>query len=568
MKLSKDFFYTIKDNVSEEETNSGKLLVKSGMIKKVSNGVYLKTPIGLKVMENIEKIIRKNMEEVGVSEVSMPTLLPMELFEKAERKEAIEEEAFCVKDKHNRVYILGSTYEELSVQIAMNKIKSYKDLPLSIYQIGTKYRNESEPKLGLIRLKEFTMKDAYSFDKDSEGLDKSYKTMIEAYKKIFKDLGIEYIIVNADTGITGGTKSDEFQALIKIGEDTLVICDKCDYAANIEISKNGNKIEESTEKEEEMETIFTPHAGTIEELATFLGMPASSFVKTMIYEIDGKFYACMVNGDRDINETKLARLLNATNIKLAELEDVREITKAEIGFAGPVGLEIPVILDEELQNKKNFIVGANKTDHHIKNVNLKDFKIEIIADIKKVKEGDLCPKCGGKLVFKKGVEIGNIFKLGTKYSESLGLNYLGDDNKPHPVEMGSYELGLDRILSIIVEQNSDERGIVWPINVAPYKVAIIVIKPEDEEQSKLAEKLYNTLNELGIDTLLDDRKERAGVKFNDMDLIGIPVRITIGKNITEGVVEMKVRKSEEAENCKIEDIIENVKEKVEKLTKK
>ena len=317
-----------------------------------------------------------------------------------------------------------------------------------------------------------------------------------------------------------------------------------------------------------METIFTPHAGTIEELATFLGMPASSFVKTMIYEIDGKFYACMVNGDRDINETKLARLLNATNIKLAELEDVREITKAEIGFAGPVGLEIPVILDEELQNKKNFIVGANKTDHHIKNVNLKDFKIEIIANIKKVKEGDICPKCGGKLVFKKGVEIGNIFKLGTKYSESLGLNYLGDDNKPHPVEMGSYELGLDRILSIIVEQNSDERGIVWPINVAPYKVAIIVIKPEDEEQSKLAEKLYNTLNELGIDTLLDDRKERAGVKFNDMDLIGIPVRITIGKNITEGVVEMKVRKSEEAENCKIEDIIENVKEKVEKLTKK
>ncbi len=560
MKLSKDFFYTIKENISDEDSTSGKLLVKGGMIKKVSNGIYLKMPLGLKVMNNVENIVRKNMNEAGANELLMPALLPMEIFEKTGRKSAFGQSMFHLNDRYNREYALGPTHEELFVQAATAKTKSYRDLPFTIYQIGNKYRDEMRPRLGLIRIREFIMKDAYSFDKDYEGLDSSYSKMFEAYHNIFKELGIEYTVVKADTGAMGGLLSEEFHAVTEIGEDTLVLCDSCDYSSNLEVGTNGNKVENSDEEEKDIEYVFTPEAGKIEDVTNYLKLHISSFIKTMIYEADGKFYACMVAGDREINETKLAKLLKAINIKLADPEDVKRITKAEIGFAGPIGLEIPIIMDEEIKSKKNFIVGANKTNYHIKNVNLKDFDTYIVSDIKNVKEGDTCPHCAGKLIFKKGIEVGNTFKLGTKYSESLDLNYLGDDNKTHPVVMGCYGIGIERIVSAIVEQNNDENGIIWPMNVAPYKVAIVVINMKNEKQKDVAEKLYNDLNSLGIEALLDDRNERPGVKFNDMDLIGVPIRVTIGKKIEEDIIEIKLRKDNKIIESKVEDITKEIEE--------
>jgi len=515
-------------------------------------------PLGLKVVENVEKIVRKNMNDAGANELSMPALLPMEVFEKTGRKSAFGQSMFHLNDRYNREYALGPTHEELFVQAAASKTKSYRDLPFTIYQIGNKYRDEMRPRLGLIRIREFIMKDAYSFDKDYEGLDVSYSKMFEAYHNIFKELGITYTVVQADTGAMGGLLSEEFHAVTDIGEDTLVLCDSCDYSSNLEIGTNGNKQEISDEEEREMEYVYTPEAGKIEDVTNYLNLPTTSFVKTMIYEIDGNFYACMVPGDREINETKLAKLLKAIDVKLAEPEDVKRITNAEVGFAGPVGLQIPIIMDEEINKKKNFIVGANKTNYHIKNVNLKDFEAYIISDIKNVKEGDICPKCGGKLIFKKGIEVGNTFKLGTKYSESLDLNYLGDDNKAHPVVMGCYGIGIERIVSAIVEQNNDENGIIWPMNVAPYKVAIVVINIKDDKQKSVAEQLYCDLNSLGIETLLDDRNERPGVKFNDMDLIGIPIRITIGKKIADDLIEIKLRKENSVMEVKLKNAIEEI----------
>lgn len=554
MNLNKDLFYTVKENISDEDSISGKLLVKSGMIKKISNGIYLKTVLGLKVMKNVEEIVRKNMNEAGASEVSMPTLIPMDLFERTGRKLAFGQSMFKLNDRYNREYALGPTHEEMFVELAINKVKSYRDLPFTIYQIGSKYRDEVRPRLGLIRTREFTMKDAYSFDKDEEGLNESYRKMFEAYNNIFKELNIEYTVVRADTGAMGGLLSEEFQAITDIGEDIIVFCNNCNYSSNIEICKCKDIEKIDNEEEKDIEKVYTLNAGKIEDVTEYLKLPISKFVKTMIYEADGKFYACMVEADREINETKLAKILNAVDLKLAEAEDVRKVTNAEVGFAGPIGLDIPIIMDINIKNKKNFIVGANETNYHFKNVNLKDFKTYIIEDIKKVKEGDLCPKCGEKLVFKKGIEVGNTFKLGTKYSESLGLNYLGNDNKSYPVVMGCYGIGIERIISAIVEQNHDEKGIIWPMNIAPYKVAIVVINMKNERQTKEAQELYSILNKKGIDVLIDDRNERPGVKFNDIDLIGIPIRVTIGNKIEENIVEIKLRKENESKECKLNNV--------------
>lgn len=554
MNLNKDLFYTVKENISDEDSISGKLLVKSGMIKKISNGIYLKTVLGLKVMKNVEEIVRKNMNEAGASEVSMPTLIPMDLFERTGRKLAFGQSMFKLNDRYSREYALGPTHEEMFVELAINKVKSYRDLPFTIYQIGSKYRDEVRPRLGLIRTREFTMKDAYSFDKDEEGLNESYRKMFDAYNNIFKELNIEYTVVRADTGAMGGLLSEEFQAITDIGEDIIVFCNNCNYSSNIEICKCKDIEKIDNEEEKDIEKVYTLNAGKIEDVTEYLKLPISKFVKTMIYEADGKFYACMVEADREINETKLAKILNAVDLKLAEAEDVRKVTNAEVGFAGPIGLDIPIIMDINIKNKKNFIVGANETNYHFKNVNLKDFKTYIIEDIKKVKEGDLCPKCGEKLVFKKGIEVGNTFKLGTKYSESLDLNYLGNDNKSYPVVMGCYGIGIERIISAIVEQNHDEKGIIWPMNIAPYKVAIVVINMKNERQTKEAQELYSILNKKGIDVLIDDRNERPGVKFNDIDLIGIPIRVTIGNKIEENIVEIKLRKENESKECKLNNV--------------
>lgn len=557
MKLSESFFYTLREDQKDEESISGNLLVKSGMFKKIGNGIYMKMPLGKRVVDNVKTIIRKCMHEAGAEELTMPILLPIETFQKSGRYELFGPTIFQLNDRYNRGYALGPTHEEFFVLAAMMKSHSYKDFPYTLYQIGNKYRDEIRPRLGLIRTREFTMKDAYSFDINQEECDKSYQKQFDAYHKICQTVGLKYVVVRADTGVMGGLLSEEFQAVTDVGEDILVLCDNCDFASNIEVCKC---VEEEIKPEEKktIEKVHTPNVGTIEDVSNFLGESADKFVKTLIYQIDQQFYACLVPGDREINETKLGKLLEAKEVQLAQAEDVIRITNAKVGFAGPIGIEIPVIMDQSVQNMTNFIVGANETDYHYKNVNIEDFKIAKIADIKNVKEGDKCPNCHGHLIFKKGIEIGNTFKLGTKYSDILGLNYLDENNELKPVVMGCYGIGVERMVAAIVEQNHDEHGIIWPMNIAPYKVCIVLINPKDEEQKEVATNLYNTLTSMNIDTILDDRNERPGVKFNDMDLIGIPLRITVGKKVSEGKVELKKRTETETETIEIEKIIQQV----------
>ena len=556
MRLSKDFFYTLREDAKDEDSVSGNLLVKAGYIKKVSNGIYLNMPLGEKVAQNVENVVRECMNEAGANEVSMPHLLPMEYFERSGRASGFGPSMFKLNDRYGKPYALGPTHEEFFVYAAQSKVKSYKDLPFNIYQIGEKYRDEPRPRLGLIRVREFKMKDAYSFDTDPEAMDVAYQKMYDAYNRIFTKLGINYKVVKADTGIMGGLLSEEFQAITDVGEDILVLCDSCDFSSNIEVSRCLKSENVETEEKLKYSKVYTPNAGTIEEVTSYLNLPVSKFVKTMIYKIDGNLYAVMVCADREINEVKLQKLLNAQSVELASEEDVMNVTHAKVGFAGPVGLDIPIIMDIDVENKVNFIVGANESDYHLINVNIDDFQTAMIADVKNIVEGDTCPNCGkGKVYFTKGIEIGNTFKLGTKYSEKLDLNYLDKDNKLNPVWMGCYGLGIGRNIASIIEQNHDENGIIWPLIVAPYTVAIVLIDKNNEAQSNFAEYLYSNLEKNHIDTILDDRDDRAGVKFADMDLIGIPLRVTVGKKISDGIVEIKNRRTGEVVECKTEEVL-------------
>lgn len=558
MRLSENFFYTFREDVKDEETVSGNLLVKSGMVKKIGNGIYMYMPLGLKVLKNIENIIREEMNKAGANELLMPNLLPEEVYISSGRRDNFGHDMFSLKDRYNRSLVLGPTHEEFFVEAARMKIKSYKDMPFNLYQIGNKYRDEPRPRYGLIRVREFFMKDAYSFDTSLDSLNKSYMKMFNAYKNIFDRIGIDYRIVTADTGVMGGLLSEEFQAVTDIGEDILVLCD-CGYSSNIEVSECVINKEKAT-KYKEKELVYTPNAKTIEEIANYLKEDKDKFVKTLIYKIDDILYACLVSGDREINETKLRKLLNGKTIELASQEEVEKVTGAKVGFAGPIGLDIKIVIDNDILYKYNYIVGANKTDYHYKNVNTSDFIYDFVGDIKNVKEFDSCPKCGKKLYFKHGIEIGNTFKLGTKYSKALNLNYLDENNELKPVVMGCYGIGLGRIMSSIVEQRNDENGIIWPTNIAPFKVAIVLIDKKDEVQKSIANAIYNNLNKNNIETILDDRDERAGVKFNDMDLIGIPYRITVGKKTKDNLVELKIRETNQVFDVHVNDIVSKIDE--------
>lgn len=563
MKLKSSFFYTLREDVKDEESISGKLLVKSGIIKKASSGIYMYMPLGNKIMQNIENIIREEMNYIGANELKMPSLLPEEPYVTSGRRNHFGHDMFSLQDRFNRNLVLGPTHEEFFVIAAKEKIKSYKDMPFSIYQIANKYRDEPRPRYGLIRVREFAMKDAYSFDKDNDSLDISYQKMYEAYIRIFNRVGIDYRIVKADTGTMGGFLSEEFQAVTDIGEDTLVICDHCDYASNLEVS-TCKLMEKSNEEELEKQKIETPNVGTISDLVTHLNMDAKKMVKTLIYKANNQFYACLIRGDREINELKVAKTLGVNEVELASFEEVEEITHAAVGFAGPIDLSIPVIIDEEVNQMKNFLVGANETNYHYINVNVSDFEVFKVADIKTVCEKDYCPQCGHPLIFKKGIEIGNTFKLGTKYSESLGLEYLDQENHLKPVVMGCYGIGLGRILAAIVEQNHDENGLILPYSVASYKVAIVLVNDKDQVQVDLANQLYDFLQKNHIDTILDDRDIRVGVKFKDMDLIGIPIRITVGKYAKDYQVEFKLRTEENSQIIDMDQVLE----KVEKISSK
>ncbi len=554
MKLSQSFFYTLRENAKDEDSVSSNLLVRAGMIKKCSNGIYMIMPMGKKVLSKVENIIREEMDAKGAQELLMPALIPEDVYVQSGRREAFGSNMFTLSDRYNKRYVLGPTHEELFAVASSMDGKSYKDFPYNLYQIQTKYRDETRPRYGLIRVREFIMKDAYTFDIDEQGLDEAYQKMYDAYCRIMDRLGLEYKIVKADTGAMGGLLSEEYQALSSIGEDVVVGCESCDFSSNLEITEVVDLLKDSEDEEKEMEICETPNAKTIDEIASFLNKSASDFVKTLIYNIDGKIVAFCLPGDRELNETKALKLVGGNEIELASFDDVEKVTHAKVGFAGPVGIDCPVYMDRQILHMKNFIVGANKTDHHIVNCNCKDFKPEKIADLSQVKEGDVCPCCHKKLTFQHGIEVGNLFKLGTKYSKSMNLYYTDENNQLQPVWMGSYGIGLERCMAAVADQHHDDFGIKWPVEIAPYRLAIVPISVKDEKQMEIANKIYEYCQSKKYDVIFDDRNDRPGVKFKDMELIGIPFRVTVGRGVTDGKLEWVNRNTGEKSEILVEEI--------------
>ena len=528
MKLKNSYFYTLREDVKDEESLSGKLLVRSGMIKKVGAGIYMYLPMGLKVLDKIKKIVKEEMDAAGAEEVLMPSLIPSEYYETCGRIEALGKSMFHLSDRFDKPFVLGPTHEELFTIAAKSKVNSYKDLPFTIYQMADKFRDEPRPRYGLIRVREFIMK--------------------EAYNHIYDRLKINYKIVKADTGVMGGSLSEEYQAITNIGEDVLVLCDSCDYSSNIEVSEVVSK--EIKEEEKKLELVETPNKESIEEVSSYLNIPKSKCIKAMLMNVNDELVTFFIRGDRELNLNKACKLLKVSDITFADDELISK-SNAVSGFTGPINLNSKIVVDSEILSMHNFCCGGNKEGYHYINANPKDFKYDAFGDISNVLEGDICPVCGGKLYFKKGIEIGNLFKLGTKYSSKLGLTYLDENNKSFPVVMGCYGLGIGRILASIIEQNNDENGIIFPLSIAPYQVCIVVIDMKNEEQVNIANKLYEDLKSNGIDVLLDDREERPGVKFKDMDLIGIPLRITVGKKVNDNIVEVKERTNSEFTEIKI-----------------
>ena len=560
MRMSKMLMPTLKEVPSDAEITSHQLMLRAGMIRKMASGIYNQLPMGIRVFRKVEDIIREEMNAKGAQEISCALLVPAELWQESGRWDAMGPEMFRLKDRNGRDYCLGPTHEETFTHIVRNEITSYKQLPLNLYQIETKFRDERRPRFGVMRTRNFTMKDAYSFDADLEGLDKSYNDMFDAYTKIFARCDLENSPVQADSGAMGGSASAEFMVKSEVGEDEIVFCSGCDYAANIEKATSVNH-EPSTEEMKEMSEVSTPNVHTIEDLEEFFKMEAGKFAKTLIYNADGKSVAVVVRGDRDANETKVANAVGGVvEFEMADEEMVKAVTGAEVGFAGPIGIKADYLfIDQEVVDQRNLIIGANKTDYHIQNANFgRDFD-GVVGDFRSVQEGDRCPKCGAPLEIMRGVEVGHIFKLGTKYSESMGATFLDKNGKSQPIIMGCYGIGVERTVAAVIEQHHDENGIIWPLAIAPYHVVVVPVNVKKEEHLENAEKIYEELKAAGVEVLLDDRNERAGFKFKDSDLLGIPMRITVGKDIVDGKVEFKLRSEADKEIIAVEDVLDRVK---------
>ena len=563
MKMSNMLVSTLREVPAEAEIDSHKLMLRAGMIRKMAAGIYNYMPIGLKVLKNIEEIVREEMNTAGAQEFLASAVLPAELWQESGRWDVYGDEMFRLKDRNNRDFCLGPTHEEVFTDIARNEIKSYKQLPVNLYQIQTKYRDERRPRFGIMRSREFIMKDAYSFDKDQAGLDVSYDKMHDAYVKIFNRCGIDAKCVEADSGAIGGANSAEFMVKSEVGEDDVVFCSACDYAANIE------KAEATPEKAEveellEMEKVATPDSRGIYEVSEFLKVSPKKTVKLLMFNVDGKIVGVVVRGDREVNEVKVANAAQASgDIIMASNEEYTKATNCEPGFGGPVGIKVDLLLvDEEVANMYNMILGANETGYHLKNVNYgRDFE-GVVGDFRKIESGEKCPKCGSEVTIARGTEVGHIFKLGTKYSAAMNATFIDENGKNVPFVMGCYGIGVTRTMASIIEQHHDENGIIWPLSVAPYHVSVIPVNIKDGAQMKIANKLYDELRKIGVDAILDDRNERPGVKFKDSELIGIPMRVTVGKKITDGEVEFKLRDGE-MEVIKIEDVLEKVKSQFE-----
>ncbi|HAT4117612.1 TPA: proline--tRNA ligase [Clostridium perfringens] len=565
MKMSNMLVGTLREVPAEAEIESHKLMLRAGLMRKMAAGIYNYMPLGLKVIENVKNIVREEMNNAGAQEFLASALIPTELWQESGRWDAYGAEMFRLKDRHNRDFCLGPTHEEVFTDIVRNEIKSYKQLPLNLYQIQTKYRDERRPRFGVMRSREFIMKDGYSFDKDQEGLDLAYEKMRKAYVNIFNRCGLDAKAVAADSGAIGGSGSAEFMVKSEVGEDDVVFCTACDYAANIEKAPS---TPEHAEKEElmEVEKVETPAVKSIEDLAKFFECSPKKIAKTLIFQADDKVVAVVLRGDREANEVKIANAIGEViELEMASEEAVKEATGAAVGFAGPMGIKVDMLLvDQEVANMYNFIIGANETDMHLKNVNYgRDFE-GVVGDFRNVTIGEKCPECGKEITISRGTEVGHIFKLGTKYSESMGATFIDEDGKAKPFIMGCYGIGVTRTVASIIEQHNDENGIIWPLEVAPYHVSVIPANVKNEEQATKAEEIYNELRKMGVEALLDDRKERAGVKFKDSELMGIPMRITVGKMIGEGQVEFKLRNGGEVETLSIEEVYNRVREEFER----
>ncbi len=561
MYFSKMFLPTLREVPAEAEIISHKLMLRAGLIRKLASGIYSFLPLGLRVLKKIEQVVREEMDSAGAQELLMPALLPAESFRESGRWEVFGPEMFRLKDRNDREFCLGPTHEEIFTGTVKSSLRSYRSLPVILYQIQTKYRDEIRPRFGVMRSREFIMKDAYSFDRDEAGLDDSYMKMEKAYRKIFDRLGLDYKVVEADSGAMGGSGSQEFMVISEIGEDGIAYCEACGYGANEEKASCSpkNTIHSVGSMDESMiEKIHTPNIHTITELTEFLGCDAVKMAKTLIYKADGKLVAAMVRGDRELNEVKLKNVLECTELEMANAESVRSVTNAEVGFAGPVGLKIRIIADHEVAQGRNLIVGANETDYHLLNVNIgRDFDAEV-HDIRFIAAGDACPCCGKSIILARGIEVGHIFKLGTKYSSALACNYSDEEGNERPMVMGSYGIGINRTMAAVIEQHHDENGIIWPMEIAPYHVIIVPVNVLDEKVMKIAEVMYQRLTDAGLEVILDDRNERAGVKFMDADLIGIPIRINVGRKAAEGIVEYKPRGGKEALDLTVEEAIKKI----------
>ena len=561
MKQSKLLIPTLKEVPSDAEAISHQLMLRGGYIKQITAGMYAYLPLAYRVLRNIEAIIREEMENIDAAEMLVPAALPAELWQQTGRYETYGPNLFKFQDRHERDFILGPTHEETFTTIVRDAVKTYKKLPITLYQIQTKYRDENRPRFGLLRGREFIMKDAYSFHAEEESLDKTFRDMDSAYTNVFNRVGLNFRSIIGDAGAMGGNNSKEFMAIAPIGEDTVVYSDESDYAANLEMAQNKRTMPKSHETLGELQKVATPGAKTIDEVAEFLGSSADREIKTPLFIADEKPVVVLMHGNDEVNEVKLKNYLSCDFLRPAEEDEARKYLGAGFGSLGPVGVseEIEILADLDVENMTNASVGANEDGFHYLNANLgRDFSVTHFADLRTVQEGEISPDGKGHLKFTRGIEIGHIFKLGTRYSKDLDAVVLDENGRQLPIIMGCYGIGVSRLLSAIVEQHSDENGIVWPRSIAPFDVHVIPVNVKKEEQVELSERVTELLENAGYKVLVDDRKERPGVKFADSDLIGIPARITVGKKAAEGIVEIKLRRTGETLEVKLDELLNSL----------
>jgi prolyl-tRNA synthetase len=566
MKFSRLYAPTLKETPADSDIKSQELLIRGGFIRKAASGIYSYLPLGWKVVRNIEKIVREEMEKIEAQEILLPVIQSSDIWKESERWFDYGPEMMKFEDRHGREFALGPTHEEMITSTIKNELNSYKQLPMNLYQITTKYRDEIRPRFGVLRAREFIMKDGYSFHKTDESLNETYQDYYKAYEKILERMNAKYVVVEADNGTMGGNESHEFQILAENGESIIVYCEECGYSATIEKATSNEVFYYEEEELKDKEIVSTPNVKTIDEVSEFLNLPKEKIVKSILLRGRDKDILALIRGDQTINISKLRNLIGDQTIQMFEPEEVKKEYGIETGFIGPIDIkDVYIIADQSLKGIKNFVVGSMKKDFHIINANVdRDFKIEEFADIREVKSGEKCPNCSSKINFKKGIEVGQVFKLGTKYSEKLNATFTDQDGKNKPFKMGCYGWGISRTLGAIVEQFHDENGMIWPLSLAPFQIEIIQITDKDKEIVESSNEIYEMLKE-NYDVVLDDRKVSAGFKFKDSDLIGVPLKVVIGKTLKEGKIELKLRGQKNGELVSIEKKIleEKIKEKLE-----